>query len=756
MRTRRCFDRGMPRVRVTAGSWLALPSFRAASACRRSWSRRSLRHRPAPSADRRRRLPPDAASTGRNGCATARRDRCAAAAGCRRSPQETLQHRRRLADDAARPADRHPGARREGGRAAAAPGCQRRLAALQLDRAGGAPPDADELRAVPRPAGPAASVPPRRGWRRSRRPARRAGHDGLVQPTFKGGSPVRLTRLGAIPTASCDRRSAAARGAVEAASDPDGVIRPTFAVRPRWSAFAADPDGLIAPDVRALPAVLAHRRRRRSDRPDADPGGSDRRLPGGEADAPRARIAWAGFRENGREEDQQLRAPRARRRRRDGRRLPGGASGIAAPRRGEAAEAPVPREPQPGDALRQRGARGRRHPSPERHRGDRRRDDRERSPVHHDGVPGRRAAVAAARRASGWASARPSTSRSRRRARWRRRTRSRSSTAISSPRTCSWCPDPMSPGGERVKVLDFGIAKLRPDWGGSDGAKTRTGVIFGTPAYMSPEQCRGLNDEVDGATDVYALGCILFEMLCGRAPYISPGWGDVLMMHMSDDDPGAERGEPARAAGHRPGRADRAREEEGRSVREHARHAPRARAGAQRRRRTRRRRLMKTDPVLPPSCIGVDGWRRPSARGARAGPRADAGRPRRTTHSLAGSEAVAPSSRRRCVSWSRARSSLGGVGGITLALRRPGAGVGAAAPRRRPRPRPRAAVAPPPTREAAAPGPRRPRRFRPLPTTAPPRSRRPPTKPNAGGKAGEGEGGEVAPPAVRRKDPVKW
>src|SRR4029077_11355875 len=97
--------------------------------------------------------------------------------------------------------------------------------------------------------------------------------------------------------------------------------------------------------------------------------------------------------------------------------------------------------------------------------------------------------------------------------------------------------DPMSPGGERVKVLDFGIANLRPDWAGSDGPKTRTGVIFGTPAYMSPEQCRGLNDEVDAATDIYALGCILFEMLCGRAPYVSPGWGDVLMMHMSDDIP---------------------------------------------------------------------------------------------------------------------------------------------------------------------------------------------------------------------------
>jgi serine/threonine-protein kinase len=93
-------------------------------------------------------------------------------------------------------------------------------------------------------------------------------------------------------------------------------------------------------------------------------------------------------------------------------------------------------------------------------------------------------------------------------------------------------PDPAAPGGERVKVLDFGIAKLRPDWSGKDSPTTQTGVIFGTPAYMSPEQCRGLNQEVDGTTDVYALGCILYQMLCGKAPYTAEGWGDVLMMHM--------------------------------------------------------------------------------------------------------------------------------------------------------------------------------------------------------------------------------
>jgi serine/threonine-protein kinase len=98
-------------------------------------------------------------------------------------------------------------------------------------------------------------------------------------------------------------------------------------------------------------------------------------------------------------------------------------------------------------------------------------------------------------------------------------------------------PDPNSPGGERVKVLDFGIAKLRRDWGGSESPTTRTGMIFGTPAYMSPEQCRGLNAEVDGTTDVYALGCILYEMLCGKAPFTAPGWGDVLMMHMQEAIP---------------------------------------------------------------------------------------------------------------------------------------------------------------------------------------------------------------------------
>ena len=73
-----------------------------------------------------------------------------------------------------------------------------------------------------------------------------AGGDGLVQPTFKGGSPARLTRS-ADPDGILRPTFSGRAGASTVASDPDGVIRPTFSVRPRWSAFAADPDGLIAP-----------------------------------------------------------------------------------------------------------------------------------------------------------------------------------------------------------------------------------------------------------------------------------------------------------------------------------------------------------------------------------------------------------------------------------------------------------------------------------------------------------------------------
>jgi eukaryotic-like serine/threonine-protein kinase len=72
-----------------------------------------------------------------------------------------------------------------------------------------------------------------------------------------------------------------------------------------------------------------------------------------------------------------------------------------------------------------------------------------------------------------------------------------------------------APDRERVKVLDFGMAILVEDQAGI--RLTKQGQIFGTPAYMAPEQCLG--KAVDARTDLYALGCSMYEMLTGRLPF---------------------------------------------------------------------------------------------------------------------------------------------------------------------------------------------------------------------------------------------
>jgi len=92
-------------------------------------------------------------------------------------------------------------------------------------------------------------------------------------------------------------------------------------------------------------------------------------------------------------------------------------------------------------------------------------------------------------------------------------------------------PDPHEEGRERIKVLDFGIAKLQQHSPG-DSVKTRTGTLMGTPIYMSPEQCRGVRT-VDHRTDVYSLGVIFYEMVIGAPPFLSEGFGDLVNMHMN-------------------------------------------------------------------------------------------------------------------------------------------------------------------------------------------------------------------------------
>ena len=92
-------------------------------------------------------------------------------------------------------------------------------------------------------------------------------------------------------------------------------------------------------------------------------------------------------------------------------------------------------------------------------------------------------------------------------------------------------PDPDMPGGERAKVLDFGIAKVAEAQRGAASAKTRTGAVMGTPTYMSPEQCRGAG-EVDHRSDLYSLGCILYEMVTGRPPFNAEGIGEIIGAHL--------------------------------------------------------------------------------------------------------------------------------------------------------------------------------------------------------------------------------
>ena len=111
--------------------------------------------------------------------------------------------------------------------------------------------------------------------------------------------------------------------------------------------------------------------------------------------------------------------------------------------------------------------------------------------------------------------------------RWRTPTASASSTATSEPENI------LLSGGHAL-VADFGIARVLEVSGGE--AISATGVVLGHPAYMSPEQARGTTD-LDGRSDIYSLGCVLYEMLAGLPPFTGPTRAAVLARAMADAIP---------------------------------------------------------------------------------------------------------------------------------------------------------------------------------------------------------------------------
>ncbi len=103
--------------------------------------------------------------------------------------------------------------------------------------------------------------------------------------------------------------------------------------------------------------------------------------------------------------------------------------------------------------------------------------------------------------------------------------------------------EPLRRGGDFVKVVDFGLAKLRAD--AQAPSVTSPGIVCGTPDYMAPEQGRG--DPIDGRSDLYAMGVILFQLLTGRLPFEADSPTQVVMMHMTIPVPDPRQVAPERS-----------------------------------------------------------------------------------------------------------------------------------------------------------------------------------------------------------------
>ena len=97
-------------------------------------------------------------------------------------------------------------------------------------------------------------------------------------------------------------------------------------------------------------------------------------------------------------------------------------------------------------------------------------------------------------------------------------------------------PDTGMPLGIRVKVLDFGIAKVKHREDQVSTMKTQAGLLMGSPSYMSPEQCRDSSD-VDLRSDIYSLAIIVYEMLAGVPPFACKSATEMLVLQITADPP---------------------------------------------------------------------------------------------------------------------------------------------------------------------------------------------------------------------------
>lgn len=98
-------------------------------------------------------------------------------------------------------------------------------------------------------------------------------------------------------------------------------------------------------------------------------------------------------------------------------------------------------------------------------------------------------------------------------------------------------------GKDFVKLVDFSIAKISETTTEDAVQLTVDGIICGSPAYMSPEQCRG--GDVDGRSDIYSIGIVLFEMLTGKRPFSAKDLVSLMYLHVNDEPPKLREVEPA-------------------------------------------------------------------------------------------------------------------------------------------------------------------------------------------------------------------